>query len=105
MDRSCRPKHIGVVSVVQIISCIPAVPTRSTYRSVRCVKDRAELGGGVEKRALFEGLLCTLAACGAERQASRKAAHSADAQPPLRTRERQVSGSGVSETWSGTAEQ
>jgi hypothetical protein len=63
---------VSCVSPIQTISwCLlaPRIPTGT----VRCVKEpcRAELEGGVEKRALLDGL----AACGAERQASRKARH------------------------------
>ncbi|KAK7186159.1 hypothetical protein PSPO01_07971 [Paraphaeosphaeria sporulosa] len=68
------------------------------YQSVRCVKEpcRAELEGGVEKQALFNGL----AACGAERQArewdcrfgcqrdiewdGKAVVHFAEASPPAR---------------------
>jgi len=53
MDHAAQ-KHVRVVSLVQVISCIALVPARSAHTG-RCVKEpcRAELEGGVEKRALL----------------------------------------------------
>ena len=76
-----------------LVSCRSS---RSLAASQRCLLAPRIPVGTVSERALQgsagrwcreAGLAEGLAACGAERQASRKAAQSTDAQPPLRTQE------------------